>query len=62
MNEFRHIMRELAEERQLYEESVLKGNLDDFAEYKFLAGTIRGLVLAESIVTDLVQKLEKSDD
>ena len=62
MNEFRHIMRELAEERQLFEESVLKGNLDDFAEYKFLAGTIRGLVLAESIVTDLVQKLEKSDD
>ena len=62
MNEFRHIMRKLAEERQLYEESVLKGNLDDFAEYKFLAGTIRGLVLAESIVTDLVQKLEKSDD
>jgi hypothetical protein len=62
MNEFRHIMRELAEERQLYEESILKGNLDDFAEYKFLAGTIRGLVLAESIVTDLVQKLEKSDD
>lgn len=55
-------MRELAEERQLYEESILKGNLDDFAEYKFLAGTIRGLVLAESIVTDLVQKLEKSDD
>jgi len=62
VNEFRHIMRELAEERQLYEESILKGNLDDFAEYKFLAGTIRGLVLAESIVTDLVQKLEKSDD
>jgi hypothetical protein len=62
VNEFRYILRELAEERQLYEESILKGNLDDFAEYKFLAGTIRGLVLAESIVTDLVQKLEKSDD
>jgi len=62
MNEFRHIMRELAEERELFEGSVLKGNLKDFAEYQFLAGTIRGLVLAESIVTDLVQKLEKSDD
>lgn len=62
MNEFRHILRELGDERKLVEDAVLKGNVKDFAEYQFLAGTIRGLVLAESIVKDLVQKLEKSDD
>jgi hypothetical protein len=38
------------------------GNLKDFAEYKNLCGVIQGLSLAESIIKDLVQKLEHDDD
>jgi hypothetical protein len=62
MTEWQYLLREFAEERTRLEGAVLQGNLKDFAEYQHLAGTIRGLVLAESIVKDLVQKLEKADD
>ncbi len=57
-----HIMRELADIRQSHERALLDGRVPDFAEYRHLAGVIRGLTQAEFIVKDLVQKLEQSDD
>ena len=38
------------------------GRAADFAEYRHLCGVIRGLTHAESIVKDLVQRLEHEDD
>lgn len=35
---------------------------DTFDEYKKICGVIRGLNLADSIINDLVQKLERDDD
>ena len=35
---------------------------DTFDEYKKVCGVIRGLNLADSIINDLVQRMEKSDD
>ena len=61
-NMLHHIQRELAQERASVEGAVIQGNIKEFAEYRFLVGTIRGLVLAESIVKDLAQKLEKLDE
>jgi hypothetical protein len=38
------------------------GRANDFAEYRHVCGVIRGLTHAETIVRDLVQRLEKNDD
>ena len=38
------------------------GRAADFAEYRALCGVIRGLTHAESIVKDLVQRLEDEDE
>ena len=44
------------------ETACSSGNLKDFAEYKNLCGFIQGLSLTESIIKDLVQKLERDDE
>ena len=41
---------------------LASGRANDFAEYRHVCGVIRGLTHAETIVKDLVQKLEYSDD
>jgi len=38
------------------------GRAADFADYRHLCGVIRGLTHAESIIKDLVQRLEHDDD
>jgi hypothetical protein len=57
-----HIVREITEIKRSYEQAVLEGKAEDFADYRHLAGVIRGLTQAEYIVKDLVQKLEQSDE
>jgi hypothetical protein len=42
--------------------SIADGRANDYAEYRHNCGVIRGLALAETIVNDLVQRLEKIDD
>jgi hypothetical protein len=41
---------------------VAAGRAADIEEYRQVCGVIRGLNLAENIINDLVQKMEKSDD
>ena len=57
-----HLLKEIAKERVTKEAACSGGNLKDFAEYKNLCGVIQGLSLAESIIKDLVQKLEHDDE
>jgi ribosomal protein L17 len=57
-----HVVRELKEIRAAQEDHITYGRAADHAEYRHVCGVIRGLTLAENIVNDLVQKMEKSDD
>ena len=57
-----HLLKEIAKERVSRETACSGGNLKDFSEYKNLCGVIQGLSLAESIIKDLVQKLERDDE
>jgi hypothetical protein len=41
---------------------IASGRASDFAEYRHVCGVIRGLTHAETIVRDLVQRLEKSNE
>jgi hypothetical protein len=57
-----HLLKKMADERVMREVACSGGTAKDFAEYKNLCGVIQGLSLAESIVKDLVHKLEHDDE
>ncbi len=52
-------LKKLADENTAF---LAASRADSYDEYKKVCGVIRGLSLADSIINDLVQKLEKSDD
>jgi len=58
----RYLLTEFDKLRQEQSEFLTSGRAADHAEYRHLCGVIRGLTHAESIVKDLVQRLEQSDD
>jgi hypothetical protein len=57
-----HAVKEMGKLRQEREAYVAAGRADTVEEYRQVCGVIRGLNLAENIINELVQKLEKSDD
>jgi hypothetical protein len=57
-----YTVKQLVEQRESYANAVSRGSAKDHAEYKHLCGLIQGLMQAEDIINDLVQKMEKSDD
>ncbi len=56
------VAKEIEKMRQEQIAFVAASRADTFDEYKKVCGVIRGLSLAENIINDLVQKVEKSDD
>jgi hypothetical protein len=50
---------ELRKEQGVY---LAGGGAKDFAEYRHICGVIRGLTHAETILQDLVQRLETLDE
>ena len=61
-SDLQHIIREIEKARSEQVEFLAASRADTYDEYKKICGVIRGLNLAESIITDLVRKLEHSDD
>jgi hypothetical protein len=59
---FNVVLKEIEERRHAIAEALISGAASDFPEYKSMSGEIRGLSLAHSFITDLVRKLEQSDD
>jgi hypothetical protein len=55
-------VREIKKELEPVQTALLAGQAKDYAEYRHLCGVLRGLASAESILKDLVQKLEKEDE
>ncbi len=65
MNEYKllaHVAKELSKLKQEREAHVAGGRAADIEEYRNVCGVIRGLSLAENVINDLVQKMEKSDE
>lgn len=56
------VLKELSERRDALTQALAAGSAKDFADYKQMCGEIRGLSLAHSLVTDLVRKMEYSDN
>lgn len=53
------VQKELAKLRDEQIAFIAASRADTFDEYKKICGVIRGLNLADSIINDLVQRLEK---
>jgi hypothetical protein len=65
MNEdktFKHLLNELKEKERILLESLGGGSASDYPAYREMCGQIRGLLYAQSLIADLVRKLERSDD
>ncbi len=54
-----YIQKELAKLRDEQIAFIAASRADTYDEYKKICGVIRGLSLADSIINDLVQRLEK---
>ena len=57
-----HVRTELEKIRKEQVDFLASGRLTDFAEYRHVCGVIRGLGHADSIISDLANKMEYSDD
>ena len=56
------VQQEIEKLRQEQVAFVAASRADTYDEYKKVCGVIRGLSLAETLIKDLVQKMELSDD
>ena len=56
------IQKELAKLRDEQITFLAASRADTYDEYKKICGVIRGLNLADSVINDLVQKMEQSDE
>lgn len=54
-----HVQQKIEELRQEQVAFVAASRADTYDEYKKICGVIRGLSLADNIINDLVQRLEK---
>jgi hypothetical protein len=57
-----HVANEIERLRAEQAFHLANGRAADIEEYRSICGVIRGLNLAENIINDLVQKMERSDD
>lgn len=57
-----HVQQEIDKYRQEQIAFVAASRADTYDEYKKVCGVIRGLNLADNVINDLVQRLEKADD
>jgi hypothetical protein len=56
------LLRQYRDKRNQVAEAISSGSAKDYAEYRALCGEVRGLLTAESYLTDLAKNLENSDE
>jgi len=54
-----HVQKEIQESRNEQVEFLAASRAETYDEYKKICGVIRGLNLADQIINDLVQRLER---
>ena len=57
-----YLMDEYKDRMAMLSEAMARGMCTSFEEYKFTCGQLRGLESACSVIQDLADRLEKSDD
>jgi hypothetical protein len=57
-----YLVREYKERIDMLQTAIAAGNCQNFEEYRYACGQIRGLESACLIITDLKQRMENSDE
>ena len=58
----KHLSKSLQEERLRIIEDLGDGKAKDLAEYKYSAGVVRGLLMANNLIAETAERLENSDE
>jgi hypothetical protein len=56
------LIQQMRTEVQSVQENLSSGRAKDYADYQYLCGKIRGLLIAIELIDDLKQKMENSDE
>jgi len=59
---FTVVLKDIEETRESIARARIDGGARDYAEYRSMCGEVRGLSTAHMFITDLVRKMEKSED
>jgi hypothetical protein len=62
MDAFEYLSAQLREEMEAVKDSLAAGSAKDYAEYQHLCGKIRGLLVAQSKLNDLKERMDDSDE
>ena len=62
MEELQFLLTRISEEIKHLEFNIGRGVAEDYAEYQHLCGKVRGLLIAEDLITDLQKKMEENDE
>jgi hypothetical protein len=63
MNEtLEHLMSQIEDQRTAIIENLGDGSAKTFEEYKHAVGMVRGLLTAQSLISDLAKRMENSDE
>ena len=57
-----HLMSQIEERRTAIIESLGDGAAKDYSAYQHSVGMVRGLLTAQSLITDLAKNMENFDD
>jgi hypothetical protein len=57
-----HLAKQIQQDRLRIIEDMGDGKAKDHAEYKFSCGVVRGLLMANNHILELVERLENSDE
>ena len=57
-----HLAKQIHDDRFRMIEDLGEGKAKDHAEYKFACGVVRGLLMANNHILELVERLEKADE
>ena len=56
------VTKDIEERRESIARALIDGGARDYAEYRDMCGQVRGLSIAHSFITNLVQKMEQDED
>ena len=57
-----YLSKKLAEEMQVIEKDMAMGSAKDYCDYRYAAGIYRGLLIANNIIIETSERMEKDDE
>lgn len=62
MDAFDYLLSHIKEEMEAIKESISAGSAKDYADYQHLCGKIRGLLVAQSKINDLKERMDSDNE